>query len=405
LVGSTDALLGAAQDIVAAMRATNAPVGPSLAGGLAGDAVAFSHFAAATTDASAVAAADHALDAALAAAADLPLTGDLYAGVLGVGWALANVEHLRGEFDVTDERDDQLLAEKVLGARPWPGVHDLTRGLVGIGIHALELWPAPGARANLAAIVGCLAETAHTCPDGAYWWTDPITVLPERAAQFPDGYVDLGAAHGQAGVVALLAVAAALGIDGADALARDAARYVVSWRNKAEGVSRYPSLVVPRGAAGGARLAWCYGDAGVAWALCVAAGALADDELATEARATALGAARRPHDAAGAVDAGLCHGAFGIAHVLRRLGDDLGDDEVRDAARAWFEEGLAMRRDPSEGIAGFVARTPSATGTMHDTASTGLLEGAGGMALALLSAATDAPSPWDRFLLPQLPGA
>jgi lantibiotic modifying enzyme len=404
-VASNDAVLGAAADIVAAMRDGTASLAPSLASGRAGDAVVFAHYAAATGDAAVADAADTALDEALDGAADLPLTGDLYGGVLGVGWALARIERLRDEFDADAERDDALLAEKVLAARPWPGVHDLTRGLVGIGIHALELWPSDAARSNLAAIVGCLGETAHTSPDGAYWWTDPMTVLPDRAAAFPNGYVDLGAAHGQAGAVALLGVAAALGVDGADALARDAARYLVSWRGRASEASRYPSLVVPGASVGGARLAWCYGDAGVAWALCVAGDALRDDELLTEARATAVAASRRDPAAAGAVDAGVCHGAFGIAHVLRRVGEAFGDNEVLAAAGAWIDRGLAMRRALSEGIAGFVARTPSVDGALHDTAATGLLEGAGGMALALVSAAAGGPSPWDRFLMPQLPAA
>ena len=217
------------------------------------------------------------------------------------------------------------------------------------------------------------------------WWTDPMTVLPERAAQFPDGYVDLGAAHGQAGVVALLAVAAALGIDGADCGTRCGAipcrggtRLTASPVSVAWSCPAAP----PAGRVSGTALT---GRRRRRVALCVAAACWPTTNWQPK---RASPPARR--GAAGTTPPARStpvsrHGVFGIAHLLRRLGHDLGDDEVRERGARRFEEGLAMRRDPSEGIAGFVARTPSAAGTMHDTASTGLLEGAGGMALASLA--------------------
>jgi hypothetical protein len=70
------------------------------------------------------------------------------------------------------------------------------------------------------------------------------------------------------------------------------------------------------------------------------------------------------------------------------------------AARAWLARAHA-RRGPyrSRSVAGFRAYAPDTNGKHVWLRDEGLLTGAGGIALALVAATTDAPPTWDRTLL------
>ena len=101
------------------------------------------------------------------------------------------------------------------------------------------------------------------------------------------------------------------------------------------GPGRYPAWQ-PSDAPGppaSLRLAWCYGDLGVAAALLGAGLHAVRAGLARRgpgARARVRGALRRRGDR----HAGLCHGAAGIAHLLNRMAQATGDAALEDAARA-----------------------------------------------------------------------
>ena len=408
-----DRALGVAADIVAAVRQSDpADAGPYLGGGSSGLAVLCAWWAAGPGDEADAAAADAFLDHALEGVADAEwLNGDFYANVPGVGWALDQVDRAAGRFDGEgdEERDDDVLVEKILSATPWPGVHDLTRGLTGLAIHALEGLPRTSAARRLATVVDRLSESATEIDDEATWWTTPESVLPDRAAMYPNGYIDVGVAHGIAGVIPALAAA------GARSLALSAVRYLWSLQLSDADTDlhgRFPGMVEPGERRAMSRVAWCYGDAGIAWAFIETGIALEDDQILGWGLTTARSAARRPFGRSGCIDAGLCHGAAGIAHCLHRVAMATGDDEIFDAARRWVGHTLDYQRADGRGIAGYLAVVPDwaaasdpSNPPMVERGVTGLLEGASGVALSLLSAATGAWPHWDRFLMPQVPQA
>ena len=99
----------------------------------------------------------------------------------------------------------------------------------------------------------------------------------------------------------------------------------------------------------------------------------------------------------------MCHGAAGLAHVFNRLFQATGDESFLMAARYWFERTLELRR-PGEGIAGFSAYRPPNDGQEeYWDDQVGILEGAAGIALALLAATTEIEPEWDRMLLLSVP--
>ena len=373
---------------------------PSLAGGAAGLAVLHGYLARPEDGPAHAEAARRCLQHALATVADNPTTASLYCGLTGVGWALA---HLRVRLRGLDGEDDLTAIDAALlhhlDQSPWPGDYDLIDGLVGFGVYALERLPRPAAAACLRRVVEHLAETSRQCPEGIAWWTGPERQSTDTRAELPHGGYNLGLAHGVPGVVALLGRACAAGI--AVGTARPLLEAAVRWLLTQRGTRGFSHWVGPGAAAGPGRLAWCYGDPGVAAALLYAARCLGEPAWEGQALAIARRAAGRPPEQSGVVDAGLCHGACGLGHLFNRMHQASGDSRLAEAARFWFERALQMRR-PGGGIGGYQAWM-AGDGGRGWVNEPGLLTGAAGIALALLAATTAVEPAWDRVLLVAAP--
>jgi len=332
----------------------------------------------------------------------------LYGGLAGAGWVLAHVtddaSEFLGEVDLTLTR---ALSD------PWPKGHDLISGLTGVGVYFVERLRGggEGARPGLARVIEQLAATAETLPDGVAWLSSPSFLPPWQVEVSPAGHYDVGVAHGVPGVAAFLGIVAALddpALASVAARARElcppVARWIGSCAQPAAPRGRYPSWVQPgQQDPGRSRAAWCYGDPGVAIAMWSVATRTGAD--ATPWRELALECTQRPPELTGVVDPSLCHGAAGLAHLYNRFFQASGDERFRRAARDWFERTLAMRR-PGEGIAGFLGQRPRQPGvddTLVYQAVPDFLDGAAGVALALLAGLAHEEPGWDRLMLCDLP--
>jgi hypothetical protein len=341
------------------------------------------------------------LDRALDGAAEAPPSALLYTGTVGVGWTLAYLE--RSLLDADDGPDDvEDLARQALSGAAWPSA-DLIRGVTGAGVYLLERLPRPTARQGLDLVVQRLTAMAETQPSGATWWVDPATCLPDRREAYPEGYYDVGLAHGQAGTVALLAGMVTAGVESARPLLESATGWLLAQRLPDDaGPGRYPLIVAKDDRPpNGGRLAWCYGDPGVAIALLAAGRALDDEAIVDEAADLARLCAERPDDRAGVLDAPLCHGSAGLMQVFGRLAQGLQDDRLADAARHWCDV-LFAQLAPGEPVGGVRTVRPRDGNPVHEPLG-GFLEGAAGVGLALLSAISDRPGGWDALLLTRPP--
>lgn len=364
----------------------------SIGRGQAGAAVFFAELAAATGDESAGETALAFLDNTLELAGDDPPSALLYPGTIGVGWTLAYLEGRLIDPD-PDENDVDALAAQALSVPTWPSP-DLIRGVAGVGVYVLERGR------PMDATVERLAQMATETPQGTTWYVDPKICLPERREMYPDGYYDVGIAHGQAGVMVVLAHALAAGTEAARPLLASSTEWLLAQRLPEDGrQGRYPAIVPNDDRdPGGSRAAWCYGDPGVAIGLLAAGRALGDDAVVEEARQVALASAARSEPGeAGILDAPLCHGSFGLMHVFSRLYEGLGDELLADTARHWFDYGMTQRRD-GEPVAGWGSARPE-DGKYRYEPLAGFLEGATGVGLALLAATTDTAPDWDALLL------
>jgi len=348
------------------------------------------------------------LEAAVEGIGSLRESG-LYAGYTGVAWA---VEHLQAEvFGREDGEDpnaevDEVLVEH-LKAGPWSGSYDLVSGLVGLGVYGLARVGRPSGRAVLKAVLAQLERRARPSGPGLAW-ASPAEVPPGmRGSTPPAEQWNLGVAHGIPGVLGLVAGMAAEGIGEGRALRlyEGGMSWLRAHLQPAGTGSRLAARepiqdgpVPPRRC----RVAWCYGDLGASVVLLAGARRLGRPEDEALALELARCAAARPLETSSVLDACLCHGSLGNAHLFHRLHRMTGEAALADVARTYLRDGLARRR-PGQGFAGFHHHLPAVEGYRTESVeepSAGLLEGAAGLGLALLSALEGRESGWDGFLLP-----
>lgn len=281
--------------------------------------------------------------------------------------------------------------------------YDLISGLVGIAVPVLQRIADGKASASsepLARnILDQLERLALPMDRGLAWHTPPELLPPWQREQAPEGYTNLGLAHGIPGVVAILARYVTAGVDAPRArlLLDGAADYLRSVAGPQAG-NRYVAWLPSRPGTT-CRVAWCYGDLGVAVALMSAAAATGRDDWRRDALEFAHGMAARPIESSQVIDAGLCHGAAGVAHLFNRLAQATGDSAFAMTADAWFDHTLAIRR--SDGLAGF-PRALYNDGNPTWEPSADLLNGATGVALALHAAISPIEPAWDQLLLADL---
>ena len=387
---------------------SEAPGEPAtLAGGNAGHAIFYSYLAQAWNREDLAAQAEGFLDQAVEALANEPMGASLYGGFAGVAWS---AQHLQGRLYESEEGEDP--NEEIDGAlsellaHPWSETYDLIGGLVGFCVYALERIDRPSARLCLERAIDRLDDLAERQEDGKISWFTPPEQLPDHQRETsPNGYYNLGVAHGVPGVVAVLAGACAAGV--AVEKARPLLEGAVTWllaHQLPEGMgSRYGYTVSP-GVEDRhpSRVAWCYGDLGLAAALACAARAVGRPDWEAEAIAIAAGSAARPEEEAGVRDAGLCHGAVGNAHIFNRFYQATGDERFKAAAASWYAKALDLRQ-PGEGIAGFRSWFGGFQSGPDWIASKGFLEGAAGVGLGLLAAISEIEPEWDRVLCVAVP--
>jgi hypothetical protein len=400
----------------------------SLGSGAAGLAVCFAYLGEGLAEPRHEATARRLLDQALTMAEGEPMPPSLHGGLVGIGWAASHLSarlpwtDLEATLAEIDETVCDYLAQPV-----WQEDYQLSSGLVGLGVYGLERLQvarpesAKGVRTQagtpfedsvratqcLERVVGHLLATAEHKPDGATWWTGPQRLSLHALKKMPDGAHVVGLGEGVSGVIALLARACAAGVavEQARPLLDEAARWVLAQEAPDGPPEGFPYAIRPnRPQRNWTRSSWAHGDPGVAVALLAAARCVGEPAWEERALTAALRATTRPPERTRIFDAGLLAGAAGLGHLFNRLYQATGEPRLADRSRFWFERALQMRQ-PGHGIAGYAARLPDENDVERWWDDPGIIIGAAGIALALLSAAMPLDQSWDRMMLADIPRA
>jgi hypothetical protein len=285
------------------------------------------------------------------------------------------------------------------------GEFDVISGCAGMGAYLLSRRQDPGGAAALEAVLRAIVALACGPGPRPRWWT-PAELLfdEETAAIYPHGNLNCGLAHGIPGPLALLALAFAHGIrvPGIEEAAERLAVWLVTNRvDDAWGVN-WPYSVplnsegLPDRSAktyGPSRTAWCYGAPGIARVLWLAGGAFgcpAWRDLAVEAMQAVY---RRPAAVRCIDSPTFCHGVAGLLQITLRFAHDTRLPLFTGAA-AELAEWLLSAFEPGS-LLGYRNWEPG--GTRVD--QPGLLDGAPGVLLTLLAAASAVEPAWDRAFL------
>lgn len=214
------------------------------------------------------------------------------------------------------------------------GEYDLFYGLTGIGALLLRRMPGSDVLADvlryLVRLTKARREDAEVLPG---WWVehDPDPILPT-----PGGHANMGMAHGAAGILGLLALAARHGctVDGQ----AEAIQYLCDWfdlwrQDSADGpwwpqwITR-DDLATGRPSQHGPGLpSWCYGAVGIIRAQQLAGIATGDPARRTAAE-QALVACLTDRQLGRITEAGLCHGMAGVYQTTFRAAQDANSPAV-----------------------------------------------------------------------------
>lgn len=325
----------------------------------------------------------------------------LYGGAAGVASALRRLsERETGLRSVVAELDCEIVRSvheqpTLIGVDPQEDFYyDIISGRAGVLSYLLTT--TSRSKETVKAIEFLISELI--------WMSTLVEGLPKRALivargtarqnslarAMPDGYYDLGMAHGLPGVLAALSMAISHGYGGT--AARTAAYAASEWLIEQIVRDRWGPcwpLALPRagapGSPGQARAGWCYGTAGISRSLWLAAEALQSGGMRQLAIASMQAGLRRLAKDGPLDSVTLCHGTSGVLAACYAFS--------LDGVRI---EGLKELMEQT--LRGFSTKyqfgVRDTTSTGEDLDDPGLLTGAAGVALILLAVSTGMRADW-----------
>ena len=278
---------------------------------------------------------------------------------------------------------------------------DAISGLSGIGAYLLARAPHSAAAEHaLADISDALAVMVLADSQPPRWYTPPEHTGDDFAS-YPLGNLNLGLAHGIAGVLALLALST-IGHSGTPKT-NDAVAAVIAIfeRHRIEdqwGI-QWPAALPLTDAAGNTgpapatRCAWCYGVPGIARAVWLGGKAVGSDAAKALAVEAMAGVFRRPVRARIIDSPTFCHGISGLLAIARCFEDD-------GCAEPF---GLQIDLLVTQLLDLFEPQSPLGYRSIeiadNRVDQPGLLDGAAGVALVLLDVARQPSTDWQRAFL------
>ncbi|WP_369372337.1 lanthionine synthetase LanC family protein [Promicromonospora sp. Populi] len=304
-------------------------------------------------------------DATLRAMARKPIASHpdqvgLYRGAPAAAYVLHTADRpaYRAQADRLDQAVTRIVEQRLTAAErrlddgvpPRMREYDLISGLTGLTALLLHTGSSPDLlHRGLAYLTRLLTEPTSTgdAEVPGWWTTDSPRGVPDLAML--GGHGNFGLAHGVAGPVALLALAAHAGhvVPGQLEALRHTGALLTGWaRPIPDGAGHaWPAHVTPDQwtagpppAARRTRPSWCYGTPGIARALQLAARATDEQDLQRHAEMILAGCLSDHAQPDQITDATVCHGWAGVILVARHAAADALPDSDLPALLSDVEE-------------------------------------------------------------------
>lgn len=317
-------------------------------------------------------------------------------GISGLGWYLEFLRHegviQREDIVFLDQLDEYLY--RVMINHIDQGYFDYLHGSIGIALYFLKRIHSPQIKNYLDTFIDRLYAKGNIFSDGSMAWK---TIWgPDK----DNDVYNLSLSHGLASITAFLAKAYEADIKTAkvkEMLSRSLDFFFKHKNDEKKCGSYFPSVISPEDRILKSRLAWCYGDLGIASVFYNISKSMADKDLEKfSIDVFNFNASRKDPADTNINDAGICHGAFGIAHLYNRFFFNTKNPDFRITSEYWMKEGLKMACH-KDGYAGYKTFHTEDQGGWVANAS--LLEGISGIGLSILSSASMVEPSWDECLL------
>ncbi|MEL7269628.1 MAG: lanthionine synthetase C family protein [Bacteroidota bacterium] len=323
-------------------------------------------------------------------------------GLAGFGWTLQHlVDEEFVDLDLNEllsHFDDYLSSQMDYELNEKN--YDMLHGAMGYGMYFLKRFKSKVTHPDkkdfykkaLLRLVNYLERNAIKDGDGLKWES---TLDIEKGNK---GF-NLSLSHGMSSIVYLLTKMSDNDIekDRIAPLVKGAIMYFKShYKQSSEGFSLFPSWIDPnQSVTYNSRLAWCYGDIGIAKAFQWSGETLKEEAFMNQANVV-LNATRKRMDQENTlvVDAGFCHGSFGNAHMFHQFGLKSKQEDYEKAALFWLKDGLARYTGDKEGP----YKRWNAIAKAWEL-ECNLLEGLSGIGLAIMSLLSNEESTWDECLM------
>jgi len=275
---------------------------------------------------------------------------------------------------------------QILSRNYCSGRADLITGIAGLGLYGVKGWSHTGQGIYRKICGEAVAQLeAHSLKqrNGRIWTSLGPQKKPRKSGRHVR--VDLGLAHGLAGIMIFLASCYTHGIE--KRLTRKMLNETTQWlmdQKTFGGTFLFPAVLDDGIAVPCPRLSWCYGDMGIAVALRLVGEATGDKSLTEESLSLISRALHIPRSETQVQDPGICHGSSGVALISSLFSQQRSKPVFVKAAQYWLRETVTLAQN-----------TP--------VKETGLLKGSTGIALSLMHNMLPANGNWVSFLGLTLP--
>jgi lantibiotic biosynthesis protein len=316
-------------------------------------------------------------------------------GLAGIGWL---IEHLvEKEFIAKNYRlvleDLDVELEPVMYDELNRGNYDFLHGALGCLFYYVKR--KSNKKANKERILQFCRDLKrhgkYEIENQVYWERFGIKDNGKKPGDY-----DLGLSHGIPSITSVLVKIYLMGHK--EPLIEDmitgSISFILSNRNAKPGLSLYPSLKSSRDYP--SRLAWCYGDLGIALLLLNAGRALNKAEWIDESNNILSYSLTRKSPVENLVfDSCLCHGSGGLVHIYNRFFNIDHSPQLEETVSYWCQKTLEFRIF-EDGLAGFKFFDLNRYINNY-----GLLEGVSGIGLSFISflSGVRGSFDWDECLL------
>ena len=271
------------------------------------------------------------------------------------------------------------------------GNYDYLHGGTGVSLYFL-LSQGTDAEGKIENLITELEKQAIFEDNGTVLWTS----ITDRTKGTHG--VNISLSHGISAIIVLLSAAINRNIcvEKSEKLLRACVQYMLNNKqDTGKFISYFPNVIEPGSMGQNSRMAWCYGDPGISYALLIAGKCLKEEKWINTSVEILLSSAKRisPEETQ-VVDACICHGSSGLALIFLQAWRCTGNEEFREASIYWVKQTLDMAIHKNS-LAGYSVWH----GEEGWKPEAGILEGIAGIGLMLMEVLSEEEGAWLEMIL------